>query len=71
LETQGNFDEAVKNYRLAIEKNPSYINARYGLATTLLKQKKTNEAIEEYRQILKINPNHPHARRQLEKLTGR
>jgi len=72
LETQGNLDEAVKNYRLAINKAKpsSYINAHYGLATTLLKQKKTKEAIEEYDRILQINPNHVHARQQLEKLKG-
>jgi protein O-mannosyl-transferase len=49
-------DEAVEQYKHAIEVNPDYAEARYNLAVLINHQGQVDEAIEQYRKVLKIAP---------------
>ena len=53
---QGKLDEAVGQYRKAIEIKPDYANAHGNLAKVLLAQGKLAEAIQEYRRTLELEP---------------
>ena len=61
LETQGQFSEAVAEYRKAIEKNPVAINLHYRLGRALLMQAHAPENLElarkEFEGELALNPN--------------
>ena len=51
-------DDAVVEYRKAIETNPSNTEAYYKLAKFYQNMQMKSEAIKEYKQVLKINPFH-------------
>lgn len=56
----GNYDDAVSNYKKAIEANPKLINPYTNLANIqLYSLNKTDDAIDTYRQGLKELPNDP------------
>ena len=61
FEIQGRYDEAVREYRKAIEKAPGTINLHYRLGRALLMRSHEpsalDEAMEEFRAELRINPN--------------
>lgn len=53
----GRFDESIREYRLAIERNPKSIDARLGLTLPLLAAKRWREAEQAARAVLEIVPN--------------
>lgn len=61
FEIQGRYDDAVREYRKAIEKAPGTINLHYRLGRALLMRSHEpgtlEEALEEFRAELKLNPN--------------
>ena len=57
LEEQGKLDEAIVQYRKALEVDPDYADARLGLGNALLAQGKVTEAVKEYSEVRRINPN--------------
>ena len=61
FEIQGRYDEAVREYRKAIEKAPSTINLHYRLGRALLMRSHGPEALRdalaEFRAELRLNPN--------------
>ena len=50
-------DEAITEYRKAIELNPDYTEAHYNLGFALYARRQPDEAIAEYRKALQIQPN--------------
>jgi protein O-mannosyl-transferase len=56
LQEEGHYDEALKNFRHALELHPGYRNALMGEATTFLRQDKYAEAIAPLEQLLKAQP---------------
>jgi tetratricopeptide (TPR) repeat protein len=56
LYQQGKLEEAIQNYKKAIEINPKYDRAYYNLALALYQQGKLEEAIQNYKKAIEINP---------------
>ena len=54
--SQGQFDEAILEYREAIRINPDFGPIHSGLGAALLQAGRSNEAIEEYKTALRLNP---------------
>jgi len=52
----GDYENAVRQYREILKKEPKNIKARIALADILSWQKKYNEAISEYEKVLEIEP---------------
>jgi len=52
----GRFEESIREYRLAIERNPKSIDARLGLTLPLLAAKRWREAEQAARAVLEIEP---------------
>ncbi|MCL5256406.1 MAG: glycosyltransferase family 39 protein [Chloroflexi bacterium] len=66
LETQadqtylvGDYGNAEKFYQAALSLQPDFLDARLGLANTLLATGKTNEAAKQYEMALQVNPYDP------------
>ena len=61
FEIQGRYDDAVREYRKAIEKAPGTINLHYRLGRALLMRSHDpsalEQALEEFRAELRLNPN--------------
>jgi tetratricopeptide (TPR) repeat protein len=57
LEGQGKLDEAIVQYRKALEIDPDYADAHLDLGNALLAQGKVTEAVKEYSEVRRINPN--------------
>jgi len=57
LAARGRFDEAIENYRQAIQINPNLADALNNLGTALVAERRFDEAIENYRQAIQIDPN--------------
>ena len=53
----GRFDESIREYRLAIERNPKSIDARLGLTLPLLAAKRWREAEQAAQAALNLAPN--------------
>jgi predicted Zn-dependent protease len=53
----GNFNESIREYRLAIERNGKSIDARLGVILPLLAQKRWREAEQSARAVLDLAPN--------------
>lgn len=53
----GRFDESIREYRLAVERNPKSIDARLGLTLPLLAAKRWREAEQAARTVLELVPN--------------
>ena len=68
---EGKLDEAISQFRAAIEADANNTQARCNLADALAQQGKTAQAADQYRQALQIAPDFAPARRGLEKLQGR
>ena len=47
-----------KEYKKAIEANPNYAEAHYGLGEAYGRRIMLDEAITEYKRVLEIDPNH-------------
>lgn len=58
LYSAGKFDESIREYRLAIERNSKSIDARLGLCMPLLASKRWREADLVARAALDMAPNH-------------
>lgn len=58
---QGQYPEALKQFRTALEKNTSVPEAHYYLGTVLIRQGKLEEASEEFKKELDLNPRHARA----------
>jgi Flp pilus assembly protein TadD len=58
LTARGQFDEAIENFREAIQLNPNYYEALYNLGVALAAKGRPDEAIENYRKAIQINPNY-------------
>jgi len=56
LSQKGSFDDALIQYRLAIEANPDFVESYNDLGCLYLQLGKINEAIETLNQALKVNP---------------
>lgn len=54
----GRFDESIREYRLAIERNPKSVDARLGLTLPLLAAKRWREAEQAAQAALSLAPNH-------------
>jgi superkiller protein 3 len=66
----GRLDEAIAEYRKAVDRNPEDLNARNNLATALARQGKLPAAIEELRQVLARDPENGLARANLDTIRG-
>lgn len=53
----GNFNESIREYKLAIEKNGKSIDARLGITLPLLAQKRWREAALHAKAVLDLSPN--------------
>jgi Tfp pilus assembly protein PilF len=53
---QGKVDEAIKEFRRALELDPYYVDAHANLATALQQQGKVEEAAAEWRETLALQP---------------
>jgi len=58
LVRRGNIDEAVTNYRKALQFEPNYAEAHFNLATALRRLGKFDEAVYHYREMLRLHPDH-------------
>jgi tetratricopeptide (TPR) repeat protein len=54
----GKTEESIREYRLAMERNPKSIDARLGLTLPLLAAKRWREAEQAARTVLEMAPNH-------------
>jgi tetratricopeptide (TPR) repeat protein/uncharacterized membrane protein YfcA len=61
LSATGHPDEAIANYRKAIELRPNYARAHYNLAVELEKQKRLDDAIAEYGRTIELDPDNVQA----------
>ncbi|MBF0537323.1 MAG: protein kinase [Nitrospirae bacterium] len=61
LATLGLIDEAIGEFRKAIEINPEHANAHNNLGNALKDKGQIDEAIVEFRKAIKINPEHANA----------
>ena len=64
----GDYFNAEKAYKLALEANPQNAQAHYMLGLTLQAKKKHKDALEEFEATVKINPNHKHAIKSLQNI---
>ncbi len=56
LQWEGSLEEAISEYRRAIEINPNSAWSHHNLAEVLVKQGALEEAVSEYRRAIEINP---------------
>ncbi|MBV8175419.1 MAG: tetratricopeptide repeat protein [Verrucomicrobia bacterium] len=55
---KGQVDEALAQFRKALEINPHYVEARSNLGAALFQKGQVDEAVAQYERVLEINPNH-------------
>jgi tetratricopeptide (TPR) repeat protein len=53
----GRFDESIREYRLAIDRNPKSVDARLGLTLPLLAAKRWRDAEQSAQAVLNLAPN--------------
>jgi tetratricopeptide (TPR) repeat protein len=58
LKLQDRLEEAIEEYRKALEIDPHYANARYNLGDALRRQGRLEEAMEEFQLAVTHDPNH-------------
>jgi Flp pilus assembly protein TadD len=56
LASRGRIDEAIVNYRRALEIKPDFADAHYNLGTAFVRRGQVGEAIEQYRKALDAKP---------------
>jgi tetratricopeptide (TPR) repeat protein len=52
----GNYDDAIKSFDIALEKDPGYLNAWVNKGSSLLKLGKYSEALAAYEEAIRIDP---------------
>ncbi len=57
FETQGKTDDAIKDFREAVQVNPDYADARLALSEALTEKGDSNGALAELREAAKLEPN--------------
>jgi protein O-mannosyl-transferase len=62
---KGNVDEAITQFRMALEIKPNYVDAHNNLGTAFLRKGGVYEAIAQYRMALQRKPNFPDAHNNL------
>lgn len=62
---RGQLEEAVENYRRAVERQPDLAEAHYSLANALLSQGKRDLALHQYRRALECKPDYAEAYKNL------
>ncbi|MDH7482941.1 MAG: tetratricopeptide repeat protein, partial [Armatimonadota bacterium] len=70
LEKKGRINEAVVQYRRALDVDPNYFSAHINLAGALAEQGKLDEAVVHYQQAILIRPTDPNAHFSLGVLYG-
>ena len=65
LEDRGRLEEAIAQFRKALEMEPHDADAHYKLGIALIGSGRLEEAIEQYRKALKLNPDKAEARNNL------
>jgi tetratricopeptide (TPR) repeat protein len=70
LASRGKVDEAIVQFRMALEIKPDYAEAHVSLANALVSVGRTDEAIVHYQMALKIKPDYPEAKKNLEAATA-
>jgi tetratricopeptide (TPR) repeat protein len=55
-EQQGNFEEAIRNYRSSLKINPDQIDVNYNLARLLASEGNIYDAIRHYQRVLQTDP---------------
>ena len=65
LSGRGQFDEAIAQFRKALEIKPDYAEAHYNLGMALAGHGQVDEAIEHYRKALETNPDYVEAHNNL------
>lgn len=60
------FDEAIRNYQMALRINPDHPEALNNIGVAFARQKKYQEAIEYFKKALNLKPNYLQARQNLE-----
>lgn len=66
LAARGSLDQAVAEYRAALERDPYALDARNNLATTLARRGRRAEAARELSRVLELDPDNALARTNLE-----
>ncbi len=69
--SQDQYDLAIRNYREALEQNPTYVTAANNLGHAYERKNLTSQALEAYEQVLKTEPNNPTAKKRANSLRKR
>jgi spermidine synthase len=69
LTSEGNLDEAVKYFNVAMAIKPDDAETHYEIANVLASQGKLDEAMEQYRRTLQIKPDFAGAREKLDSIS--
>lgn len=62
LRHQGKYEQAIQEFKKALEIKPDNAEARYNMGLVYLDQKLYDLALDEFKMAVKINPNHSDAR---------
>ena len=60
-EARGEIDEAVREYRLALRRNPGLRDVHFAIGSLLWSVSRLDEALPELERELEVSPNHPQA----------
>ena len=63
---RGKIEEAIVQFRQAIELNPDYDDAHFNLAVALQMKDEWEEAVHHYRETIRINPSYRNAQSKLD-----
>lgn len=58
---QGDLDQAIEEYKRAVELNPNHLKAYMNLGVVYMRQEKYDQAIEEFSAVVKLNYYHANA----------
>jgi tetratricopeptide (TPR) repeat protein len=57
LANQGELEEAIEHYKIALQIDPKFAETHYNLGEALARQGKAEEAIQHYKNALQVDPN--------------
>jgi protein O-GlcNAc transferase len=69
IASRDRFDEAMANFRKALEIKPNYAEAHYHMGLALADKGRLADAIASYRKALTIKPDYAEARKHLNQAT--